>query len=193
MEEAFNRWLQAHDDAGTPLSRCLRPPVDNGTIDRVRIAVGSMPDDVAELHRLADGVDMPLWNSLSRYAPRLAPGAPEFVDLETAWQTAERMRTAARQAPRQLPADDLWPSALGLAYPILADECVAVDTRESPGQLWMIRWQATEVRGLEGGLEWILDAATERMQRLGCQWDPQTRLLDYDLDLEDELPPFPGD
>lgn len=192
VEEAFERWVAVHDAAGSPMSRCLRPPVDGAMVEQIASRLPAIPDDVLALHRLADGVDLRQWTANSRYPPRLVPGGPEFVDLAAAATTVEEMRSAARAASRAsgMPADELWPPELGLAYPILPDECIGVDTSGGDGSLWIVRWEATDIRPLHVGVARLLDLAAERFQRLGCQWDAASGLLDYDVDLDETLAAF---
>lgn len=193
MHEEFARWLSAHDAAATPMSRCLRGPIDDASLARIEATVSVVPVDVVALHRIADGVDSARWGAAADEPPHLVPDGPEFADLAGARAAATRMRAAAEQTARVMgeDPDELWPSQLGLAYPTWPDECIAVDTEVSPGTLWLVRWQAADIRQLEHGLDSLFDAATQRFVRLNCRWNAQLRILEFDEDLADELPLFP--
>lgn len=153
-----------------------------------------LPADVVALHRIADGVDLELWNEEALVPPRLAPGGPEFIDLARSAAVAVGMRDAAVASSRTMGTepDSLWPPHLGLAYPMWPDDCIAVDTQLSVGELWVVRWEAVDIRPLQHDLAWVFQRATEDLERLECVWDPDERILRFNEDLADELPPFPN-
>ena len=85
----------------------------------------------------------------------------------------------------------MWKDAWRLAFPTFPDECVAVDCTESPGSLWVVRWQEGDPRQLPYGLAGLLAAAADRFEALRGRWDAGGGVLEYDYDTSDQLGPFP--
>ena len=191
---AFERLLSVHGAAGSPFPDTLAAPVDASSREAVEDAIGGrLPAEVAELARLADGVDTPQWNQVAVVPPRITPDGPEFVSLAVAVETATAMRSAAAELPVywEVPQDGLWKDAWRLAFPTSPDECVGVDCTERAGSLWVVRWQEGEPRPLPYGLEGLAAAAADRFEALRGRWDAEGGVLEYDYDMSDQLGPFP--
>lgn len=170
--------MAVHRAVGSPLPECLRPPIEPEQLAQVEQRLGVGPADVVEWYQLADGFDKRRWDEVPRSSPRLAGiTGPSFVSLEEACSTAERFHGTVEKLRRKghfEHAEYLWKDEWRLAWPIwpVGDECVALDCVKSPGTLWLVKWEADDIRPLEYDIAGFLHAAAQHLEQSGRVWSP---------------------
>lgn len=115
-----------------------------------------------------------------------------FVGLDRALEVAQHMRHVAEDlAPGHVPTPDhLWRRGWRIAYPMAPDEAIAVEVVEQPGALWVVRWEAVDIRPLGFGLAGLLCGAARRMAETDARWSDEVGLA-ANFDLLERLGAWP--
>lgn len=166
VEEAWEQLVDLHRQIGSPVPDHLNPPVSDERVREVEAGLGfSLHPDVVDLFRCADGIDQERWRSLDTAACEVAP-LQELLPLAAAAERERMFRTNAERSG----VDGLWRPGW---FPVLvmeADEAIVSDS--ASGELWVVRWEATDIRPLGRDVAEHLRHNVARMRAHGVRWDP---------------------
>ncbi len=180
VQEAWQQVVAFHREIASPIPESLNPPA---TAAQVREAEASLHltlhPDVVALFACADGIDQDRWASLDAAACEIAP-LQEFLPLSVAARRAQMFRELAERSG----VDGLWRAEWFPVFVMEADEAIVLDS--STGELWVVRWEATDVRSLERGLAEHLRHNVALMRAQGVRWDTEAG----ELTLPDEPATF---
>jgi cell wall assembly regulator SMI1 len=168
VREGWDRLVAFHHEIGSPVPAYLNPPVTAARVEEVEVGLGfALHPDVVALFGCADGIDQERWRELDAAACEVAP-LQEFLPLTVA---AERERMLRGNAERS-GVDGLWRTGW---FPVLvmeADEAIVVDS--ASGQVWVVRWEAADVRPLGRDLAEHLRHNVALMRAQGVSWDAES-------------------
>lgn len=169
VEGAFTRVVEYLREIGSRVPDYLRPPASESDLTRAAEAVGlTFPPDVVTLYRLADGIDRDRWYAErppeARARPVLLPGM-EFPSLAGAVEVTWELRAAAEQYEE--PTNLLWRPAWFPVLQMHPDENVIVDCSRDEGEVWVVRWEADEIRASAPELATFFSRAVNLMREVG--------------------------
>jgi len=179
----------------SPIPEFLNAPVDPALLDSAARQLGHrLPDDLAELYAIADGVALDRWLAAFGGVPADVLPGYDLPPLAMALaSSAELRRVAAYVASGSDDDLQLWRDDWLLVFSNLTtgDEHVVMATGQDRGSLWTVQWEFDLPRRLDLDLAGLLDAAVQRFLSLEAGWDPDARQLIWDHDVEGNLSPFP--
>lgn len=171
VHDAWEDLLAYHREIASPIPDLLNPPVATATVQEAEARFGGpLHPDVVALFRCADGIDQDRWRALDLAACEVAP-LQEFLPLATAAERARMFRRNAEDAG----TDGLWRPEWFPVFVMEADEAIVLDS--ATGELWVVRWEATDVRSLERGLAEHLRHNVALMRAQGVGWDQDDGVL----------------
>lgn len=195
VSEAFARLMDLHRGMGSPVPDFLNPPADEEALARVSRVFGyPLPPELVELYSITSGVDYERWHAEHGGVPAyLIPGW-DFPSLPMAWERTAYLGQVVADLRKsdEFPSDywrDDW--LLVLTKMTTGDEHIVTAADEDPGTLWLLYWEATDVRPLPFGLAGLLDAGVERFEALGARWNPEIPIIEWDYGLSASLGYFP--
>jgi cell wall assembly regulator SMI1 len=181
MSEVAEAWAELvafHVEIGSPIAEHLNPPATTGQVREAESALGfPLHPDAVALFGCADGIDQERWRRLGAAACEVAP-LQEFLPLGT---TVERARMFRRNAARS-ELDGLWQAEWFPLFVMEADEAIVIDCSAPGGDLWVVRWEATDVRELGRDLASHLRHNVALMREQGVTWDVRKGELTFSDD-----------
>ncbi len=170
VEGAFTRLVDYLREIGSRVPDYLRPPASERDVARAGEDVGLVfPADVVTLYRLADGIDRDRWYASRppgelRMRPVLLPSM-EFPALARAVEATWELRSAAEEYEE--PTNPLWRPAWFPVLQMHPDENVVIDcSSDQEGEMWVVRWEATEIRPSAPNMETFFDRAVNLMREV---------------------------
>ncbi len=168
VEGAFARLMGYLREIGSRVPDYLRPPEHDVTWASDAVGL-TFPPDVVTLYRLADGIDRDRWyaerpSGERRVRPVLLPEM-EFPGLAGSVKATEELRAAA--AEYEEPTSELWRPAWFPVLEMHPDENVVIDCSSDQGEVWVVRWEATDIRSSAPDLATFLNRAVDVMRQVG--------------------------
>jgi hypothetical protein len=179
----------------SPIPEFFSAPVDPALLDSAARQLGhQLPDDLAEMYAIADGVALDRWFAAFGGVPAYVLPGWELPPLAIALaRSAELKRMAARLGSGSDDDEKLWRDDWLLVFSKLTtgDEHIVMATGQDRGSLWKVQWEFDLPLRLDRDLAGLLDAAVQRFLSLDAGWDPNIRQLVWDYGVGDKLGPFP--
>lgn len=179
----------------SPIPEFFNAPVDPALLDAAARQLGhQLPDDLALMYAIADGVALDRWFAAFGGVPAYVLPGWELPPLAMALaRSVELKGVAARLGSDSDDGEQLWQDDWILVFSKLTtgDDHIAMATGQDRGSLWKVQWEFDLPVPLDLDLAGLLDAAVQRFLSLETLWDPTTRQLVWDNEVADNLGPFP--